>query len=465
MLEPGPPALPFAVDRGHPRGMRARRRAGPAAIAAALLGLGLAFYRPPGVPELRVGSRVMPPPPAATLAGTIAWPQAPGLSAGAGSSVPGPVGPSPVEGEVWRDALANNHLLAGEHAAPASRAASVDAGLNRIFNRRSSSAESASTKISGAKRVRINSPHHDLASGSTGRSHPARPAPQKTLRRVPLAQGPAASNDEGDPVETGKPTVAHRPVGGRPNAAAWTRRTSRAFPLFQPPHRARARAAKATRRRRVKPLLLSKLLGRGALRPPPASLVAPNLSRLNARRPLRMPNGTPVPTRAYDLDLLEAQDPRLAGSTTDSRRSDHWDAGPLWHAGSARGLIADARWLWLWKDKTRWWAVREPQESPLFRHKGLWWSKQRRVWFALHDGELWSWRRFAEWDAEGLIRLTDGVELVYSADFTKVAVITPGEGAVLYDAYTGAELGHWRESELPRRRPRAPAELRLPHGI
>ena len=99
------------------------------------------------------------------------------------------------------------------------------------------------------------------------------------------------------------------------------------------------------------------------------------------------------------------------------------------------------------------------------QQRGLLWSKQRGVWFALHEGELWNWRRFADWDAEGLIRLTDGVELVYSADFKKVAVITPGSGAVLYDAATGAEIGEWLESELPRRRPIAPAGLRLPHGI
>ncbi len=214
----------------------------------------------------------------------------------------------------------------------------------------------------------------------------------------------------------------------------------------------------------MRPLLLSKLLGRGALRPPPASIIPPDLSHLKGRKPLLLPDGSSVPARAYELDLLESQDPRRA-QTACRRRAPHWDAGLLWHDGSARGQAADARWLWLWKEKTRWWAVSDPQDSPLLRHNELWWSKRRGVWFALHDGELWSWRRFSNWDAEGLLRLGDGVELVYSADFTKVAVITPGAGAVLYDAATGAELGEWLESELPRRRPRAPAELRLPRGI
>ena len=177
-----------------------------------------------------------------------------------------------------------------------------------------------------------------------------------------------------------------------------------------------------------------------------------------------MPDGTPVPSRTYELDRIEAQDPRLAAGAC-RQRARHWDAGLLWHDGSAHGVIAEDRWLWLWKEKTRWWAVREPEHASLLRHQGLWWSKLRGVWFALHDGELWSWRRFSDWDSEGLIRLTDGVELVYSADFTKVAVITPGAGAVLYDAYSGAVLGEWLESELPRRRPRAPGGLRLPRGI
>lgn len=217
-------------------------------------------------------------------------------------------------------------------------------------------------------------------------------------------------------------------------------------------------------RRRARPLLLSTLLGRGALRPPPASIVTPDLSRLRGRRPLLLPDGSPVPVRPYELDRIEALDPRRAEAAC-RRRARHWDDGPLWHDGAARGVIADARWLWLWKEDARWWAVRAPEDGPLLRHQGLWWSRQRGVWFALHDGELWSWRRFSDWDAEGLIRLADGVELVYSADFTKVAVITPGAGAVLYDARTGAELGEWLEHELPRRRPRAPAGLRLPRGI
>ncbi|MCR4295697.1 MAG: hypothetical protein NUW21_09205, partial [Elusimicrobia bacterium] len=253
---------------------------------------------------------------------------------------------------------------------------------------------------------------------------------------------------------------------GKPAGSSWSRRSSRSFPLFTPPrragHGAKARRAAAARRR-ARPLLLSKLLGPRALRPPPASLVPPDLASLARRKPLLLPDGSPVPSRPYELDRIEAHDPRRS-RVADRRRKPHWDPGHRWHDGAATGVAADARWLWLWKEKTRVWAVGE-QASPLLRHRALWWGKQKSVWFALHDGQLWSWRRFSDWDAEGLIRLVDGVELVYSADFAKVAVITPGAGAVLYDARTGAELGHWLEHELPRRRPSAPAGLRLPRGI
>ena len=38
-------------------------------------------------------------------------------------------------------------------------------------------------------------------------------------------------------------------------------------------------------------------------------------------------------------------------------------------------------------------------------------------------------------------------------------------GKNIFYKYTGAELGEWLEDELPRRRPRPPARLRLPRGI
>lgn len=459
----GPRALPFARGGRHPRGMGARRRAGPAALAAALLGAGLLLYRPRLVPELRAGSRGEKPPPAAALA----WPAAAGIeSAAAGSGGDSPDASMIPADEIasWRDALADRPFSAVERGAPAPRASSASARRDREPRESPSAAEAESVQADVVRRMLAASRREHRAPALPRPSPPDGTSLQDARRRMPLALGPAGP-DEGDGADDGGTgAVDSRRSAGRPDAASWTRRRARFFPLFRPPHRETRPPKRAAARRRVRPLLLSKQLGRGALRPPPSSIVPPDLSSLKGRKPLLLPDGTPAPSRVYELDRIEASDPRRAGAAC-RRRARHWDDGLVWHDGSARGLIEDARWLWLWKEKTRWWAVREPEDAPLLRHQGRWWSKQRGVWFALHDGELWSWRRFADWDAEGLIRLADGVELVYSADFTKVAVITPGAGAVLYDAYGGVELGEWLESELPRRRPRAPSGLRLPRGI
>lgn len=458
----GPTALTFARAGGHPRGMGARRRAGPAAIAAALIGAGLMLYRPRLVPELRAGTRGEPPPTAATLAAAISRPTAPGpASAALGSDAGASRASAPGEEDGWRDALADRPFLPAGRVSPAP--IPFDASSrDRALRESPSAAETDPVHAEGSRALQAAGARRKAGAPEapeTG-AHPmdvSRSAPI----RAPLARGPAAPDDENEGDDR---TAASRPEGGRLGLPAWSRRRTRSFPLFVPPRRESRPPRSAAARRRVRPLLLSKLLGRGALRPPPATIVPPDLSNLKGRKPLLLPDGAPVPSRAYELDRLEAQDPRLAGAAC-RRRARHWDAGPLWHDGSSYGVIAEARWLWLWKEEARWWAAPEPDHAPLLRHQGLWWSKLRGVWFALHDGELWSWRRFSDWDAEGLIRLTDGVELVYSADFTKVAVITPGAGAVLYDAYSGAELGEWLESELPRRRPRAPGGLRLPRGI
>lgn len=411
------------------------------------------------MPELRAGARA--PAPRASRD-----PGVPGASAHspAGGENAALENPSAEEVAVWRDALADRPF------APAARDAALPAASGRYASD-SPTAAAASPVLSDSARISILRPAAPSrgASAAKASAAPARaaeaPAATREKERAgrSLASGPAAVGDALEPDDETPVVDARRDASGAAPARPG-RRGRRAFPLFRPPSRAARPSSRAPAKRRVRPLLLSRLLGRGALRPPPSGLLPPDLSRLKGRRPLLLPGGSPTPTRAYDLDRVEAQDPRRAEAAC-RRRARHWDHAALWHDGPARGVVADARWLWLWREDARWWAVRTFEEPPLLRHRGLWWSKQRGVWFALHDAELWSWRRFADWDAEGLIRLADGVELVYSADFSMVAVVTPGAGAVLYDAFTGAELGEWREEELPRRRPRAPAALRLPRGI
>lgn len=444
--------------------MGAPRRAGPAALAAALIGAGLLLYRPRLVPELTAGPRARSAP-EASLASGIAWPAAIAPRPASPAAAPAPAGAFLDAGEVaaWRDALADRPFSAVDHAAAAPRPAPAPDRVERPAPREPAAGAAVAPRslhdavvglLRAAGRRGIKAKPEPLI-------RPEAAAAREERRRALLAVGPAPSDD--DPEDD--PSGASSRSGTAEARSAGPRRRARYFPLFKPPRRAAARPDRdSLRRRRVRPLLLSKMLGRGALRPPPSSLIPPDLSHLRERKPARLPDGAPVPARPYGLDEIEAHDPRRAAAA-DRRRAPHWDEGRRWHDGPAQGVAADARWLWLWKEKTRWWAAPEPEKPPLLRHGALWWGKQRGVWFALHDGELWSWRRFADWDAEGLIRLADGVELVYSAAFDKVAVITPGAGAVLYDARTGAELGEWREDEMPRRRPRAPAGLRLPRGI
>ena len=361
----------------------------------------------------------------------------------------------------WRDALAERPFAAGTGGA---------AGVLGGFGLASEPSaleflSAAQTDPAGASRADAFKPPKNQTGHAPPSTRPAPRAPKAPApRRALLAGGPASSDlsavEHGD--DEDKSAVDARPRTPGRGGAAWTRTLTRPFPLFRPPRRDAAfRRSSASRRPPRRPLL-SRMLGPGALRPPPSSLAPPDLSKLRGRMPLLLPNGAPVPARAYELDRIEALDPRRAAGAPCRRRAPHWD-GLRWHDGPARGLAEDARWLWLWKGDARWWASREPDEPALVRHRELWWSKQKDVWFALHGGELWMWRRFSQWDAEGLMRLADGVQLLYSADFKMVAAITPGSGAVLYDAATGAELGEWLESEMPRRRP--PASPRLPSGI
>ena len=441
--------------------MGARRAIGPAAIAAALIGAGLMLYRPGGVPQLLPGGRIPAP---ASLASAISW-SAPSLLVPptadssdsallTGKATSAQDAAAALERAALRDAPAD-FPYATSSARAGSSSPAPGPGLRRPNREKKAPPASVATAPAASAPKKIPGAPPRAASASS----PAAVSAKRTL----LSKGPAPAEGELDE-EFAEQTAVDVAGGGARRRALDSRRRA-AFPLFRPPKRSDAFKKAAARRRRPRPPLLSKMLGRGALRPPPSTLKPPDLAGLNGKRPTSSPEGAAVPTRAPDPLRLETLDPRKAGAAPDRRQKPHWDGGLLWHDGEARGVIDDARWLWLWTKGSRWWAAPEPDGPPLLHHHGLWWSKRRGVWFVQHEGEPWTWRRLAEWDAQGLVRLRDGVQLLYSADFTKVAVLTPGEGAVLYDAVTGEELGQWLESELPRRRPRPPADLRLPRGI
>lgn len=130
----------------------------------------------------------------------------------------------------------------------------------------------------------------------------------------------------------------------------------------------------------------------------------------------------------------------------------------MWHRGAERGLLEDGAWLSLRLDAGRWWAY--AAGGAQLRHDGVWWMKERGVWLVVHQGRPWAWRSFQDWDAQGLFEPGSGTEMIYSQDFARVAVITPGRGAEVYDAATGERLAEIPQERLPaRRRPRRPAVL------
>ncbi len=225
------------------------------------------------------------------------------------------------------------------------------------------------------------------------------------------------------------------------------------------PRRGFLRETREARGRTFRPLLLSKLLGPRALRPPPAGLEAPAAPAL--ARPDRDAAGNPLKAAPAGLGALEDLDP--AAFARDRRPGAHWD-GELWHDGAARGASRGGGWLWLARNGARWWAFADGRAQ--VRHDGVWWTKESGVWFVVHDGAAWAWRSFQDWDAQGLFQPASGTEMVYSKDFSRVAVISPGRGAEVFDAATGEALARIPEERLPpRRRPRAPAELTLPADV
>ncbi|HAZ08091.1 MAG TPA: hypothetical protein DCZ01_06120 [Elusimicrobia bacterium] len=238
------------------------------------------------------------------------------------------------------------------------------------------------------------------------------------------------------------------------------RRPARAASLFAPvsfPVRQVRQGEVKTAR--FLPPRLSLLLGPRPLRPPPSDLRPPlSLAGLPARRPETDALGSPLPPPASKLSALEPIDPEVLPA--DRRRAAHWD-GDSWHDGQARGLTRDGGWVWLDKDGERWWGL--AAQTPLVLHQKRWWLREQGVWLLLHQGEPWVWRRFQDWGEEGLYHPATGTEIVYSADLSRAAVITPGEGSVVYDILTGRELGRIPEELMPaRRRPKAPQSLTLP---
>ncbi|MCX5793976.1 MAG: hypothetical protein NTY77_00585 [Elusimicrobia bacterium] len=216
---------------------------------------------------------------------------------------------------------------------------------------------------------------------------------------------------------------------------------------------------------RLRPVLLSKVLGINAIRPPKTAGQAPDFSRLARDTPRTGPDGRPVIQSPAEATALEDVRPP-AGAAADCRKiGPHWHSGPepAYHEGTAWGLQHDGGWLWLKKSGKNWWAWTAPDEPTWLWHAERWWWRSDDVWFMLHEGEVWGYRLFGERRAEGLIHPGTGTHMEYSADGKRVAMITPGDGAWLFDARSGTVLGRWSEAQMPAKaKPHAPRSLSLP---
>ena len=168
-----------------------------------------------------------------------------------------------------------------------------------------------------------------------------------------------------------------------------------------------------------------------------------------------------MPAATAGLAALDEVDP--AALKPDRRKGEHWD-GVQFHDGDVRGLVRDDAWLWLRREGPNWWAFADGRAE--LRRDGVWWTKEKGVWFVVHEGRPWAWRSFQDWNAQGLFQPASETEMVYSRDFTRVAMVTPGEGAEVFDAETGEKLADIPEARMPaRRRPHVPSELTLPSDV
>ncbi|HAM35985.1 MAG TPA: hypothetical protein DEB40_11015 [Elusimicrobia bacterium] len=214
---------------------------------------------------------------------------------------------------------------------------------------------------------------------------------------------------------------------------------------------------------RFRPVLLSQLLGKNAIRPPKARVPVPDLSGLRERVPGQGPDHEPLKWFPAPAEAVEAARLPGAGELSCRASGGHWHSPGLFHHREAWGLWDEQGWLWLARSGQRWWAWTDKDQPCWLWFNGHWWWSSRDVWFLLHQGQAWGYRLFGERQSEGLIHPATGTEMVYSEDGRRVAVITPGDGAWLFDARTGAVLGRWTEDQMPRKpKPRAPGGVTLP---
>lgn len=207
---------------------------------------------------------------------------------------------------------------------------------------------------------------------------------------------------------------------------------------------------------------LADWLGIWAYHPPEGRVTPPSFAALKTSFPPSLPggrgfdHGTPAPAMLehiappgerpdYD-DWLYKDD--------HSRRGDkphwHWDgAAPVFHAGKAWGVVAGGHWAWMLEADRRWWTLGDGAQR-LVRHDQGWWWRTEDGWFLLKGGQPWAWRSFPEWKGQGFIHPNHGTQVVYSADASRVAVLTPGQDTMVFDAASGQVLARFPPEQVGR---------------
>ena len=217
--------------------------------------------------------------------------------------------------------------------------------------------------------------------------------------------------------------------------------------------------------RKFSPALLSRLVGRKPLRPPAEAIEPPLDNPWNTPMPKTGPDGAPIDPLSPSLLEVEAGSPPARETSSCRKEGGHWHsdgAAAFFHDAPRWGRWAQRRWSWLERGQGGWWVWGGETAPPMLWHEEHWWWKSREVWFLLHEGEPWGYRFFSDLKQDGFIHAS-GTRMVYSADGSRVGLITPGEGAIVFDAATGRELGRVSEDHIPQsQRPRAPDKLALP---
>ena len=280
----GPWTLIVKDGRGHPRDMTPRHGKA-AAVAALLIGLRLTFDRSWMVPPLLPGTRDDQPPPSGETSE---------FRHSGSSTREEPVSDdvetsSDEDDPIWRDAPADAASLSrrpNSNASKSAFAATRALGARALKALRgphprsprvtaSGSSETEGLRGTRAATSRTSSSRASSSKAASSRSPARLEEPIRTTS--PITKSPttknAARRDESNAGSNAREAARRRSAPPAP-------RVGRGFSLFRPPRGSVVSSKRDARPGRApRPPLLSRLLGRGARRPPQPSLSPPELSR------------------------------------------------------------------------------------------------------------------------------------------------------------------------------------------